>query len=83
MFGWRKKINPVDVIPVTSGAKFTWGDRKLHLAHTEDWDVQYRRLYGYVVEIKFLPPDEERGAVTPDLLHIVAQLPFRYGETRG
>ena len=49
----------------------------------EDWDVQYRMVYGYIGEIKFLPPDEERGAETPALLQIVAHLPFRYGKTRA
>ena len=39
-----------------------WIGRKLALFLTEDWDVQFRRIYGYVGEIKLLPLMKNDGA---------------------
>ena len=52
----EKRINPVDVIPIPSGVKFTWWDRKMDPPLTEDCSVQYRMVYGYIGEIQFPRP---------------------------
>ena len=39
-----------------SGWQFSWHGRRLDVNLTEDWAPQFRRAYGYVVEIKSPPP---------------------------
>ena len=73
-------------------------DDRLDITLVEDWDVRYRRVYGYIGEIKPPPAcvtqksplvsgypilaDHECGAKTPALFQVVAQLPFRCGSTK-
>lgn len=50
-----KKTPILDATPLRSGMSFAREGRKLDLPAEEDWADQYRRVYGYIGEIKFLP----------------------------
>ena len=55
-------------------------DNRVALRLVDDWAAQFRRVYGYVGEIKLLPADKECGTRTPAMLQVVVRLPFRYGK---
>ena len=46
-------MNLRDTAPVPSGMSLSRVDRRLALTLPEDWASQFRRVYGYIGEIKF------------------------------
>lgn len=48
-------LNLHDAAPVPAGMALSWLDSRLALTLTEDWSAQYRRVCGYIGEIKLLP----------------------------
>ena len=70
-----KKKNPADLmlIPARTGFLVV---KHLEIVLNDGCGVKFRRSYGYIGEIQFLPPYDTHGAETPALLQIVAQIPF-------
>ena len=50
-----RKISYRDAAPTPSGMSVSIMDGRLALTMVGDWAVQYRRVYGYIGEIRLLP----------------------------
>ena len=61
----------------------SWGEADVALQLSADWAARYRRVFGFIGDMKLPPADTQRGAESPPLFQIIAQLPFRYGNSNA
>ena len=57
-----------DVIPTPAGMHLDWDGAGVGLRLAEEWAAEYaeyRRVFGYIGDIKLLPADQDKGTVTP------------------
>ena len=56
-----------EVIPTPAGMLLAWEGPGVVLQLTEEWTAVYRRVFGYIGDMKLLPADMDKGTETPAL----------------
>ena len=51
----RTATPPNQAVPVPQGMSVEWVGRDLTLTLSAEWAAQYRKVYGYIADIKLLP----------------------------